>query len=369
MRDFGIPYDERRIAGGNAKNPVGRPRKYPLGREISPTTVTQLNRPIVVSAATTSTASHPVPKSDFSGPAEMEAAPGSEPEIAEMELEATEQGTEGATKAPSPLDVLSTVASRSSSPVDFTGAPAAGADGKSKPHKTRWMCGHCEACLRDDCGKCKACIDKPKFGGKGTLRSKCLLRKCPHALQKPKDSEQDKAAPAGNTRTRSSSVSERKSDIPNLPGLASEKRWRENLEHLRPCIKPDGLLDYSVIPNEQIRGRVKSWVKEQRKAYRFRVSGEKTNMTDERFGLLQEAKFPFTFKHSIADKFFERSELTTVATMNAASTGPTSSLDALCMVTSQSFDAMDVAEDEDVDFDNEEEAAPVPDADDAALKL
>ena len=39
-------------------------------------------------------------------------------------------------------------------------------------------CGKCEGCIKDDCGKCNSCLDKPKFGGKNTLKSACTMRKC-----------------------------------------------------------------------------------------------------------------------------------------------------------------------------------------------
>ena len=42
-----------------------------------------------------------------------------------------------------------------------------------------WPCGKCEQCLRKDCGLCVPCLDKKKFGGKNTLRKKCVLKFCP----------------------------------------------------------------------------------------------------------------------------------------------------------------------------------------------
>ena len=42
-----------------------------------------------------------------------------------------------------------------------------------------WPCGKCEQCLRKDCGLCVPCLDKKKFGGKNTLRKKCVLKICP----------------------------------------------------------------------------------------------------------------------------------------------------------------------------------------------
>jgi hypothetical protein len=49
---------------------------------------------------------------------------------------------------------------------------------KTTTKKRKRMCGNCVACLRDECGKCVYCNDMIKFGGKGHLRQKCLLRKC-----------------------------------------------------------------------------------------------------------------------------------------------------------------------------------------------
>lgn len=43
-------------------------------------------------------------------------------------------------------------------------------------------CGECTACLRDLCGTCHACLDKPRFGGPGTKKRRCVMRQC---LNKP----------------------------------------------------------------------------------------------------------------------------------------------------------------------------------------
>ena len=44
--------------------------------------------------------------------------------------------------------------------------------------KRRLACNECSACSREDCGSCSNCKDKPKFGGPGTKKQKCLMRKC-----------------------------------------------------------------------------------------------------------------------------------------------------------------------------------------------
>jgi hypothetical protein len=44
--------------------------------------------------------------------------------------------------------------------------------------KRRTRCGICTACKAKDCGTCRFCLDKPKFGGRGTLKQSCTVRKC-----------------------------------------------------------------------------------------------------------------------------------------------------------------------------------------------
>ena len=41
----------------------------------------------------------------------------------------------------------------------------------------RKHCRCCPACLRNDCGQCRYCLDKPKFGGRGTLKQCCIERR------------------------------------------------------------------------------------------------------------------------------------------------------------------------------------------------
>ena len=36
----------------------------------------------------------------------------------------------------------------------------------------------CDGCVRPDCGKCKMCLDKPKYGGPGKKKQRCLKRQC-----------------------------------------------------------------------------------------------------------------------------------------------------------------------------------------------
>lgn len=50
---------------------------------------------------------------------------------------------------------------------------------EKKPSKRRGRgCGRCVGCVRGDCGKCVYCKDKPKFGGPGRKKQRCMLRVC-----------------------------------------------------------------------------------------------------------------------------------------------------------------------------------------------
>ena len=49
--------------------------------------------------------------------------------------------------------------------------------------KRRQACGHCGPCSMDDCGVCSNCEDKPKFGGLGKKKQKCILKKCENPLR------------------------------------------------------------------------------------------------------------------------------------------------------------------------------------------
>ena len=48
----------------------------------------------------------------------------------------------------------------------------------NKVRKRRLACGHCSPCTIEDCGDCSNCLDKPKFGGQGKKKQKCVLKKC-----------------------------------------------------------------------------------------------------------------------------------------------------------------------------------------------
>jgi len=49
---------------------------------------------------------------------------------------------------------------------------------RSSPPVKVVRCNECVGCKRDDCGSCLACMDKPKFGGDGSLKQGCYARQC-----------------------------------------------------------------------------------------------------------------------------------------------------------------------------------------------
>ena len=61
-------------------------------------------------------------------------------------------------------------------PTDAIAPDDAGEKEQTKTKKRR--CGQCEGCKKEDCGECKYCLDKPKFGGPGTIRKKCRHKEC-----------------------------------------------------------------------------------------------------------------------------------------------------------------------------------------------
>ena len=58
-----------------------------------------------------------------------------------------------------------------------------------KAHASR--CGNCRGCVRGDCGECKNCLDKPKFGGRGIKKQRCLRRACCHQQEEHEEQEED----------------------------------------------------------------------------------------------------------------------------------------------------------------------------------
>ena len=70
---------------------------------------------------------------------------------------------------------INTVGTAATANASNSSAP--GSFGAVKTRRVR--CGACDACARAaDCGQCGACLDKPKFGGAGTQKQACKLRRC-----------------------------------------------------------------------------------------------------------------------------------------------------------------------------------------------
>ena len=78
----------------------------------------------------------------------------------------------------------------------------------------------------------------------------------------------------------------------NKKMAAYDKKWLENFETLKPCIREGGNLDYSAL-DEETQKKMQSYVKDQRKCYRKRENNEPTPMTDYRYNLLAGAGFNF----------------------------------------------------------------------------
>jgi len=72
-----------------------------------------------------------------------------------------------------------------------------------------------------------------------------------------------------------------------------DDRWYENLNRLKPCIKDDGVMDYTSITDDKIKQKLMSFTKDQRKYYKMRENNEKCPLTDDRIKALLDAKFSF----------------------------------------------------------------------------
>ncbi|XP_063608258.1 lysine-specific demethylase 2A-like isoform X1 [Penaeus indicus] len=48
----------------------------------------------------------------------------------------------------------------------------------AKIRHRRVRCKYCESCLRDDCRQCGFCMDMVKYGGPGTMKQTCKMKKC-----------------------------------------------------------------------------------------------------------------------------------------------------------------------------------------------
>ena len=359
MKYYGIPFDETLVSGGKCASPNTSTSKLdssmslPRQQQISPTTVTQLHyhaatapdpgphqpgymatkfgasgesRPSPLDLLSSAMSSFIGDSSRPSSPAQALHHPGLHGGLPFDRNNCQSVTNGGALGDPtnqtflSPLDLLTSAIS--STDGSWGSKPSFYATQQARnPNVRKAMCGKCEVCVRDDCGECNFCLDKPKFGGPNRLRKKCLMRRCANMNPVPTFD-----ASFYVHATAAVAIDETESSMDNLRVIEAEKRWAENLEFLRPCIEDGGLINYALIPDDEVRNRIKNYVKECRKQHRRIENNESTSLTEERLRLLEEANFPWShtpfFKNQGSEVLDKK---------------PTSSLDLLCSITSQSF--------------------------------
>jgi hypothetical protein len=353
MNYYGIPFDETLVNGGKCVSPSTSTSKFdpfislPDKQQISPTTVThqvgaseepRMPSPLDLLSSAMSTFI------DSSSRPSSPAAPDHYHPV-----------PSGDQTYVSPLDLLSSAISTTDG--SWSSVPNTYATQHPKnPNVRKAMCGKCEVCLRDDCGECNFCLDKPKFGGPNRLRKKCLMRRCPNMHIVPTFDASFYSSALAKPLSIDGTESPEEDNSGKIAALHAEKRWFENLECLRPCIVDGGLINYALISDDDTRNRIKNYVKECRKQRRRIENNESTSLTEERLRLLEEANFPWSHTPYVV-----RNEGSEVLEKE-----PTSSLDLLCSITSQSFgkrgpwndysnDEDDIHDDEDVEKDPSDE--------------
>nr|XP_054752148.1 uncharacterized protein LOC129257776 isoform X1 [Lytechinus pictus] len=111
---------------------------------------------------------------------------------------------------------------------------------RNPPNKKRrtMFCGQCIACLRNsDCGQCVNCLDKPKFGGEGKKRQKCLKRKC---LVFPTHLEREKGIKVEHKLNRLVAVTMNERGEVNWEAIVSDKKVRSSVRQEAALIKERG---------------------------------------------------------------------------------------------------------------------------------
>jgi len=117
---------------------------------------------------------------------------------------------------------------------------------RSKP-KVR--CNECVGCKREDCGTCLACMDKPEFGGNGSLKQGCYARQCVNPQPAP-DSDINEDNSVGPTTAKKpririslamngSNPADNREDESHADNNTSATKVRKRTSKKRPRINPD----------------------------------------------------------------------------------------------------------------------------------
>lgn len=93
--------------------------------------------------------------------------------------------------------------------------------------------------------------------------------------------------------TKKSASASRKNSSSGDGRSVLDDRWYENLDKLKPCIKDEGVMDYSSITDDKLKQKLMSFTKDQRKYYKMRGNNEKCPLTDDRIQALLDANFSF----------------------------------------------------------------------------
>ena len=103
-----------------------------------------------------------------------------------------------------------------------------------KKKRNKKVCGNCPGCEAEDCGECKHCKDKPKFGGKNTIKQRCLVRLCLVQEEERKLARETK----GKVKRKSSNCLS--ADLSSSSGISPEDAETQNV----------GLVDSSMELND-----------------------------------------------------------------------------------------------------------------------
>ena len=86
-------------------------------------------------------------------------------------------------------------------------------------------CGECDGCRAENCQTCLSCLDMPKYGGPGTRRQVCEMRKC----LRPIDRYEEGSVPANKDTRRTSKGADVDGDW--MVKIAPKKASSNNTSH------------------------------------------------------------------------------------------------------------------------------------------